>query len=154
MTTLKAMSPSRQGQFRLQPVFAFLVVSLTADSTPVFLARAMAQTPATAAPTAAANDADQTEAESIVDAVADPELIALAWQYRAPADGKRIRQPVWRPDGTRLTPAETSAAIQDSAYQRCEASRRSTVTARSRHGSAQSAPEAEVRPENNEKPRR
>lgn len=113
MTTRKAMSPSSHGQFRSQPVFAFLMVALAAGSTPIFLARAKAQTPATAAPTAAANDTDRTEAESIGDAVADPELIALAWQYRAPADGKRIRQPVWRPDGTRLTPAETDSLLDD-----------------------------------------
>lgn len=41
----------------------------------------------------------------------DPELIALAWQYGTQANTKRRKQPAWRPDGTRLTDAETVALL-------------------------------------------
>jgi hypothetical protein len=34
-------------------------------------------------------------------------LVALTWQVRREASEQRIKQPVWRPDGTRLTDAET-----------------------------------------------
>ena len=39
-----------------------------------------------------------------------PELIAVTWQQVPQADNKRIEQPVWRPDGKRLTDAEANAA--------------------------------------------
>ena len=41
----------------------------------------------------------------------DPELIALTWQVRRQANAERIKQPVWRPDGTRLTDEETIALL-------------------------------------------
>lgn len=45
------------------------------------------------------------------DLAGDPELIALAWQYGSQANLKRRKQPAWRPDGTRLTDAETIALL-------------------------------------------
>jgi hypothetical protein len=67
---------------------------------------ASAQTPAPA-PQSATNDAKVEEANG----VPDPELIALTWQYIRQFSGKRIKQPVWRPDGTRLTDAETNELL-------------------------------------------
>jgi beta-lactamase regulating signal transducer with metallopeptidase domain len=40
-----------------------------------------------------------------------PELIAVTWQQVPQADDKRIEQPVWRPDGKRLTNAEANALL-------------------------------------------
>ena len=43
--------------------------------------------------------------------VPSPELIAVTWQQIAENNGKRIEQPVWRPDGTQLTQAEANRLL-------------------------------------------
>ncbi|HEX5444019.1 MAG TPA: hypothetical protein VFW87_09335 [Pirellulales bacterium] len=86
-----------------------LVAAVFACAQPIFLGRTDAQAPASAT---ASNDEIQTE-EKPGDEISDPELIALTWQYDPQASHKRIRQPVWRPDGTRLTVAETDALLDD-----------------------------------------
>lgn len=53
----------------------------------------------------------EADAKSDGERVADPELVALTWQYRRQASRKRVRQPVWRPDGTRLTVEETDSLL-------------------------------------------
>jgi hypothetical protein len=40
-----------------------------------------------------------------------PELIAVTWQQVPEANDKRIEQPVWRPDGKRLTDTEANALL-------------------------------------------
>jgi beta-lactamase regulating signal transducer with metallopeptidase domain len=40
-----------------------------------------------------------------------PELIAVTWQQVPESNDKRIEQPVWRPDGKRLTDAEANALL-------------------------------------------
>lgn len=122
----EAMSSPRRRQLRLKAVLApmgrlqtkaptrlLLLAALIAHLQPMFPARANAQSPSAAPPAPASNDKDQTEANSDGDEIPDPELIALTWQYRPQASGQRIRQPVWRPDGTRLTVAETDSLLDD-----------------------------------------
>ncbi|HEV8004240.1 MAG TPA: M56 family metallopeptidase, partial [Planctomycetaceae bacterium] len=40
-----------------------------------------------------------------------PELIAVTWQQLPESNNKRIEQPVWRPNGKRLTDAEANALL-------------------------------------------
>ncbi|HEV3301103.1 MAG TPA: M56 family metallopeptidase, partial [Planctomycetaceae bacterium] len=40
-----------------------------------------------------------------------PELIAVTWQQVPESNGKRIEQPVWRPDGKRLMDTEANALL-------------------------------------------
>ena len=95
------------------PTRLLLLAALIAHLLPMFPARANAQSPSAAPPAPASNDKGQTEANSDGDEIPDPELIAVTWQYRPQASGQRIRQPVWRPDGTRLTVAETDSLLDD-----------------------------------------
>ncbi len=70
------------------------------------LDRASAETPpaAVAAPT---NEKLTNETPTNV----SPELIAVTWQQVSEANHKRIEQPVWRPDGKRLTDAQANALL-------------------------------------------
>lgn len=92
------------------PTRLFVVAAVFACAQPNFLGRTDAQTPAPASPAPASGDETQTD-EKPVGHIPDPELIALTWQYHPQASQTRIRQPVWRPDGTRLTVDETDALL-------------------------------------------
>jgi hypothetical protein len=84
---------------------ALVLLSVVALQTPsALVSPASAQSVATPKETPAKpDDGDAPD----VDHVPAPELIALTWQVRRQFDNQRIKQPVWRPDGTRLTDAET-----------------------------------------------
>lgn len=90
-----------------------LLVLLATHATPIFVARASAQSPSADPPEVTSKEEGQAAAKSDSEKVPDPELIALSWQYRPQAGGKRLKQPVWRPDGTRLNDVETNALLDE-----------------------------------------
>jgi Zn-dependent protease with chaperone function len=58
-------------------------------------------------------DAPSPRESSTSPATGTPELIAVTWQQIPESNGKRIEQPVWRPDGKRLTNAEAKALLDE-----------------------------------------
>lgn len=80
------------------------------------LGRARAQ--GTSAPAPRPEPSSTVAAESLGDdenprRAKPPELVAVSWQQHREASGKRIEQPVWRPDGTRLSDAEVKMLLDD-----------------------------------------
>ncbi|MGH7140187.1 MAG: hypothetical protein ACREHD_30990 [Pirellulales bacterium] len=90
-----------------------LLLALATHATPIFVARASAQSPSADPPEVTSKEEGQAADKSDPEKIPDPELIALSWQYRPQASGKRLKQPVWRPDGTRLNDVETNALLDE-----------------------------------------
>lgn len=91
-----------------------LLAAFDIGASSAFVAQAAAQSPSTRQATPlSADDDPQAAAKADENDVPDPELIAITWQYRRQPDHKRLKQPVWTPDGARLGDAETTSLLDE-----------------------------------------